>query len=236
MLLTTNNIKPISEFFTVHKLNSLAIGVTKYGCTNTSHKNIKDCLSSWQTGGEVGRVPNRSTSCKTNNLLYYTANIRRDNDRQYMFKKCKSDLIYLLKGDKYFPYNCRIIGSMFTNILQCSSDREETAYAQAINMTLQYEKLNMMVNGTTCINSGIKNKINSKIFEDANMKNGDIFSNVYYRDLRQMFERFGLVTELYIRAIRLLKTEPSSIVSQIYLTNNPGRKAMDDILRFKTQL
>jgi hypothetical protein len=222
------------DMYTVN--NCLAIGVTKYGCTNTSHKNLKDCLNSWLSGGEVRRIPNKPTSCKTHNLLYYTVNIRRYNDIQYMYKECKSNLIYLLKADKYFPYNCRIIGSMLTNILQCSSDREEAAYAQAINMTLQYEKLNMMVNRTTPTNLGKKHKMNSTLFENGNMKNGDIFSNVYHKDLRQMFERFGLVTELYIRVIRLLKKEPSSIISKIYLTNKPGRKVMDDILRFQTQL
>lgn len=210
--------------------NALAIGVPKHGCSKTRHKTFEDCLNSWSKKDTVIDGP---SYCKTQNLLYYTRYIRRGINRQQMYENCKHDLIHLLKSSSYFPYNCRIIGSMLTNIFQCSLDRKEAAYAQAINMFIQYEKLNLLYNG---IRLKTKTPITGHLFEGNDIENSDLFSNVYHRDLNQMYEQYGLVTELYIRAIRLLKSEPSSILNQIYLKNKPGRESIDNILRLETKL
>tara|TARA_B110000971_G_scaffold81726_1_gene83828 strand:+ start:840 stop:1217 length:378 start_codon:yes stop_codon:yes gene_type:complete len=107
---------------------------------------------------------------------------------------------------------------MCTNILQCSSDPTEAAWAQSVNMFIQFEKLHILSDwdqkkDLSCNFKNITRK--NPIFEGYSCNNGDLFRNVYIRDVEDM-KAFPIVFFLYKRALKLLITEPRSITYNLY--------------------
>lgn len=183
-------------------------------CRNPNHKSITDCqhaLKNRQWG---------EFKCEIANIMFYTVQIRRNIERQKNYTKVIRVFEHIMKTNMEFPLECRIIGSMCTNILQCSSDPTEAAWAQAVNMFIQFEKLHIFLDwekksDSSCeYNRELLKTRNNPIFEIVHC-DGDIFRNVYIRDVEKM-KAFPLVLFLYKRALKLLITEPRSVTYSVY--------------------
>ena len=118
---------------------------------------------------------------------------------------------------------------MLTNIYQCSKESEERAWAQAINMFLQSEKLHIMSKRSEHSDRScyFEPKIDVSIFEPYSCESGDLYRIVFITNTKEV-EKFPNVLFLYRRALRLLLQEPRSITYNVYhRTNGKEKDAID---------
>jgi hypothetical protein len=181
-------------------------------CKNPNHDSITDCQLALKTRKWD------EFNCEIANIMFYTIQIRRNIEREINYTKVIRVFDHIRNNNIEFPLECRIIGSMCTNILQCSSDPTEAAWAQSVNMFIQFEKLHILSDWDqkTDLSCNFKNITRkNSIFEGYSCHNGDLFRNVYIRDVEDM-KAFPIVLFLYKRALKLLITEPRSITYSIY--------------------
>ena len=180
-------------------------------CKNPNHNSLTDCQLALKT-----RKYDEFT-CEIANIMFYTIQIRRNKERQINYKKVLRVFEHIRNNNIEFPLECRVIGSMLTNIYMCSSDPTEAAWAQAVNMFVQFEKLHILSDQKTGLGCDSKVRLEAKgtLFEGYHCHNGDLFRNVYIRDVENM-KAFPNVLFLYKRALKLLITEPRSITYSVY--------------------
>lgn len=165
------------------------------------------------------------------NTMICTKNIRRNVDRKRNYVTFLKDINILLKKYPNFPENCRNIGSYLTNIVQCSQDEREKAWAQCVNVFIQMEKLHIAFSSSISTHHNIEHQFKYvEIFEPLS-KQGDLFANVFKRDMKGV-ESFPLVHELYKRALKNLLSEKRTITYQLYHNTNPYIKKSIDKLIF----
>ena len=197
-------------------------------CKHPHHKSYTDCYNQLIRRNWV-------PECKVCNTMICTRFIRRNNDRTKYYNIFLNDLNILFHNYQSFPENCRNIGSYLTNIVQCSQNFEEAAWAQAVNSFIQMEKNHI------AFSAGIKPSTirtedqfkEVKIFEPLIQQRTDLFANVFNRDMQRL-KAFPLVYELYRRGLINLLKEPRTITYQTYYTTNAiTRKAIDNLIQYK---
>jgi hypothetical protein len=220
-------------------------------CKNPNHNSLTDCQLALSTKkwGEF--------NCEITNILFYTKQIRKNNERQINYRKVLRVFEHIINNNIEFPLDCRVIGSMLTNIYMCSSDSTEAAWAQGVNMFVQFEKLHMHTkniqnakdNSCNFTNDGktdanwsqkLEKTFDNDFISFSNMSSTferfscrsdeDLFKNVFIRDVAKM-KGFTLVLFLYKRALKLLITEPRSITYSLYTNKkNPDHNAINTFL------
>lgn len=195
-------------------------------CKNPNHNSLTDCQLALSTKkwGEF--------TCEIANIMFYTKQIRKNNERQINYRKVLRVFEHIINNNIEFPLDCRVIGSMLTNIYMCSSDSTEAAWAQGVNMFVQFEKMHILSDQKTGLGCDSKVILEAKgtIFEGYHCHNGDLFRNVYIRDVENM-KAFTLVLFLYKRALKLLITEPRSITYSVYSNKkNPDHNVINTFL------
>lgn len=200
-------------------------------CRHPNHKSIHDCqrdlfARTWKVDGDY--------SCEITNIMFYTVQIRKKRNMQYYYRKVTRVFDYIREHNMEFPLECRHIGSMLTNIYQCSPNSVERAWAQGLNMFIQSEKLHIMSKRSEHQDSScyFEKKPDVKIFQRYSCgKIGDLFRNVYIRDTQEL-NRFPNLFFLYKRALRLLLEEPRSLTYNIYhYSNQKEKEALDMYLK-----
>lgn len=191
-------------------------------CRHPNHKSIHDCqrdlfARTWKVDGDY--------SCEITNIMFYTVQIRKKRNMQYYYRKVTRVFDYIREHNMEFPLECRHIGSMLTNIYQCSSNSLERALAQGLNMFIQFEKLHIMSKRSEHQDSScyFEPKSDVEIFERYSCRGGDLFRNVYIRDMQEL-NKFPNLLFLYKRALRLLLKEHRSITYNIYHHSNDNEK------------
>jgi hypothetical protein len=192
-------------------------------CANPKHKSLNDCQK------DLARrawLKTNDFSCELTNIMYYTIQIRRKNNRPYYYSKQTHILNHIRESNSNFPLDCRHIGSMLTNIYQCSNNSLERICAQAVNMFIQSEKLHIMSKRSEHLDDScyFEKKPDVIIFEPYECT-GDLYRNVYIRDTTE-FELFPNILYLYKQALRLLLEEPRSITYNIFNHSNPEEKKL----------
>ena len=228
-------------------------------CNHPNHNSIRDCNRAIVHHKQRVLQNLDKFNCEIRNLMFYTQEIRKKRNIQHNYTKVIRVFEQIQNHNIEFPLDCRMIASMLTNIYMCSSDSTEAAWAQGVNMFVQFEKLHMH---TKNVQNAKKNSCNftndgktdadwnqklvktfdndfekfsnmSSTFERFNCKSDeDLFRNVFIRDVAKM-KAFPLVFFLYKRALRLLLTEDRSIIFSLYNNNrNPGdSKTLDNFLK-----
>lgn len=196
-------------------------------CDNPNHKSIADCQRDLvsRTWGDF--------KCEITNIMYYTIQIRRNNDRLYNYNKIVRILDHIRHNNIEFPLDCRHIGSLLTNIYQCSSNELERIWAHTINMFIQTEKLHIMSKNSENTDSSnyFVKKPEVNIFESYSSSNGDLYRNVFIRDTKTL-ENFPNILFLYKRALTLLLQEPRSLTYNVYHhTNQKEKQAIQNYLQ-----
>lgn len=207
--------------------NQFADNKDKVCCGKDNHETMKDCLNSWNI---ANKQIDENTTCQTDRLLFYTSRIRRNINVKKNYDCFCKDLAILLDSHPMYPFNCRMIASFLTNILQASPDAMERGYAMSLNMMLTFEKLHLKFTNVheKCY---INDKWDSLIFENFHLRLGDLYRNALIRDFRKMVKNYALLTKLYKRAMLLLKMEPHSILHSVYANNASTRKAIDNLIK-----
>ena len=198
---------------------------TQIICSRPEHKNYKDCYEDlWKRN--FGKL-----DCKVCNMMYYTINIRQNKDRSQNYTSFINDLVLLLEKYPNFPEDCRHIGSFLTNISQGSTNKEEVAISNAINMYLQMEKMHISYSdGGKFINREDLLKDNYKIFEGYTPDHPDenLFKNCYIDYIKDILDNYPILLELYKRAMKMLLSEKRSITYKVY--NGTEKKYIDNFL------
>jgi hypothetical protein len=198
---------------------------TQIICSRPEHKNYKDCYEDlWKRN--FGKL-----DCKVCNMMYYTVNIRQNKDRSQNYTSFINDLVLLLEKYPNFPEDCRHIGSFLTNITQCSTNKEEIAIANAINMYIQMEKLHISFSdGGKYMDRNAFKTNNITIFEGylPNHPGENLFKNVFIDDIKVILINYPVILELYKRAMKMLLSEKRSITYKVY--NGTEKKYIDNFL------
>ena len=196
-------------------------------CSCTYHHSIQDCYKDlWNYKKVVNNSNIHSSRCEIVNSMFYSQQIRKNNSKTINYKKFYTFLKYLCTHKIDFPNDCRHIGSYLTNIVQCSKDPAEAAWAQAANVYIQMEKLHIAF-GKKCEYLP-KNEFEQKIsiFEFLSNYGNDLFRNVFMRDMKGM-KRHKLVFFLYKQAMKVLLTEKLTLTYHVVHANKANKKAVN---------
>ena len=181
------------------------------------HKSVKECYAAlWKRDFHP--------KCEICNCMAYTIKIRQAEIDKYTHIKRheKHDyydkFIYSLNKAwcDQFPMDGRHLDSFCTNVMMCSKDPCERAWAQCLSMWLRYEKffIAFQHSAESVPMDPEKSRSNVKIFEPL-IKNDNCFRNLILRDMNELL-RYPLLRKFYVRAIKILLTEPRSYTSKIY--------------------
>jgi len=146
------------------------------------------------------------------------------------YKQFIEILDFIIENNIDFPSDCRHIGSFLTNIYQCSQNKEEKIWAQACNMFLQMEKIQMNWS-KNCEYLPKKEFYNDTTTFEAMGKNPDIFRNVFIRDMMEI-KHCLRVFFLYSRALYLLKNDTKSLTYKRYKYNSRDKQSIDNFIKF----
>ena len=183
----------------------------------THHKSIKECYAAlWKRDFHP--------DCEICNCMVHTINIRQSEIPKYtMLKKSDKYKFYdeFLKSlnkawCNQFPMDGRHLDSFCTNVVMCSKDPCERAWAQCLCMWLRYEKFFIAfqheANNRPMTPEMSKSCVS--IFEPL-VLNDNCYRNLILRDMDELL-KFPLLRKFFVRAIKILLSEPRSYTSKIY--------------------